>query len=140
MKMLTLSIIGVLSFGHVAFAQDPAQNIARGTQPLNVDVNEMDANHDGVITKDEFAAYGEKIWKVISRGKATVPVDTAATDFATGNMSMKVHEMDTNHDGVITHEEFINYGSKYFDKAQKPAGPLTLADATKYFATGNKKP
>jgi hypothetical protein len=117
-----------------------AQNIANGNRPLNMDVNEMDANHDGMITKAEFAAYGEKIWTLISHGKSKVRVETASTDFATGNMSMKVNDMDTNHDGFITHAEFIAYGSKMFDKVKSPQGDLSLQDATKYFASGGHAP
>jgi hypothetical protein len=117
-----------------------AQNIANGNKPLNLDVNVMDANHDGMITKEEFAAYGEKIWKQISHGKSKVSVDSASTDFATGNMSMKVNDMDANHDGFITHDEFIAYGSKMFDSVKSPKGDLSTADATKYFASGNRAP
>ena len=130
---------GLLLIGAVS-AQTQAQDIARGNMPMHMDVNAMDANHDGMISKEEFAAYGEKIWKVISRGKATVPVDTAATDFATGNMAMNAQEMDVDHDGTISHEEFISYASTAFDKVKNPKGLLTKPDTTKYFSTGNMKP
>ena len=114
----------------------PARNIANGNHPLNMDVNEMDANHDGMITQEEFAAYGEKIWTLISHGAAKVRVETASTDFATGNMSMKVNEMDKNHDGFLTHAEFMAYGARAFDKVKSPKGDLSLQDATKHFASG----
>jgi hypothetical protein len=140
MKQPMLSILSALFLVTAASAQTPSQDIARGNMPLNMDVNEMDINHDGIITKEEFAAYGEKIWKRISHGKQTVPVDTAAIDFATGNMGMKVEEMDTDHDGTISHKEFMDYEARAFDKAASPTKTLTLADTTKYFATGNKKP
>ena len=123
-----------------ASGASPAQNIANGNHPLNMDVNEMDANHDGMITKEEFAAYGEKIWALISHGASKVRVETASTDFATGNMSMKVNEMDTNHDGFITHAEFMAYGAHAFDKVKSPKGDLSLQDATKYFASGGHAP
>ena len=131
------SALLVLGSGSV---QIQAQDIARGNMPMHMDVNAMDANHDGMISKEEFAAYGEKIWKAISRGKPTVPVDTAATDFATGNMAMNAQEMDVDHDGTISHEEFITYASTAFDKVKNPKGLLTKPDATKYFSTGNMKP
>lgn len=136
-RMAAITSVVVL-LGAVGTAQ--SQNIANGNRPLNMDVNEMDANHDGMITKDEFGAYGEKIWKLISHGKDKVSVDSASTDFATGNMSMKVNDMDANHDGFITHDEFMAYGAKMFDKMKSPKGDMTTSDATKYFASGNMKP
>jgi EF hand len=137
MKQPMFWILGAMFLVTLASAQTPSPDIARGNMPLNMDVNEMDTNRDGMISKEEFAAYGEKIWKRISHGKTTVPVRTAAVDFATGNMGMKVEEMDTDHDGTISHEEFMDYGSQAFDKVANPRKLLTLADTTKYFATGN---
>ena len=140
MKYWIVPIMSASFIASFASAQTPAQDIARGNMPMHMDVNAMDSNHDGMITKEEFSAYGEKIWKAISHGKSTVPVDTAAADFATGNMAMKAQDMDVDHDGSISHDEFINYGSAAFDKVKNPGGMLTLADTTKYFATGNMKP
>jgi EF hand len=137
--MLLLGVSTVLLSG-LTSAQTPSQDIARGNMPLRMDVNAMDTNHDGMISKEEFAAYGETIWTIISRGKSTVAVDTAATDFATANMAMKAQDMDTDHDGTIPHEEFITYGSKAFDKVKAPSGMLTLAETTKNFSTGNRQP
>jgi EF hand/EF-hand domain pair len=140
MKQQIMAMIGSIALAGFAAAQTPSDDIARGNMPMHMDVNEMDSNHDGMISKAEFAAYGEKIWKTISHGKATVPVNTAAVDFATGNMAMKADEMDTDHDGSITHKEFMDYGAKAFDTVKNPSGMLTLADTTKYFSTGNMKP
>jgi hypothetical protein len=140
MKRLTLISMGAVLMAAPAFSQAPSQDIARGNMPMHMDVNAMDANHDGMISKEEFAAYGEKIWQVISRGKPTVAVSTAAIDFATGNMAMNAQDMDTDHDGSISHEEFIAYGSKAFDSVKNPKGMLTLSDTTRYFSTGNKQP
>jgi Ca2+-binding EF-hand superfamily protein len=115
-----------------------AQDLATGDKPLVMDVAEMDMNHDGMISRDEFAAYGEKIWKAISHGAETVRVEAAGTDFATGNMSMKVLDMDTDHDGTISHAEFMEYGARAFDKVKDARGGLTLRDTESYFASGNR--
>jgi hypothetical protein len=140
MKQLT-SVVSILALSiGTALAQAQSHDVATGNMPLHMDVNVMDANHDGVISKEEFRAYGEKIWKVISHGAPTVRDDSAATDFATGHMAMNVQEMDTDHDGTISHEEFIAYGSSAFDKVKDKNGMLTLTDTTRYFATGNMKP
>jgi hypothetical protein len=48
--------------------------------------------------------------------------------------------MDTDHDGTITHKEFMTYGANAFDKVKNPKGQLSLSDTTKYFSTGNMKP
>jgi hypothetical protein len=140
MNKMVLSISSACLLAGVVSTQTRAQDIARGNMPMHMDVNAMDTNHDGMISKEEFAAYGEKIWQAISKGKPTVPVDTAATDFATGNMAMKAQDMDTDHDGSISHEEFMTYGSNAFDKVKNPKGMLTKPDTTKYFSTGNMQP
>jgi hypothetical protein len=140
MKGLMLIGLGTFLMTGTAFPQTPSQDIARGNMPMHMDVNAIDANHDGLISKEEFAAYGEKIWQVISRGKPTVAVSTAAIDFATGNMAMNAQEMDSDHDGSISHEEFVAYGSKAFDSVKNPKGMLTLSDTTRYFSTGNSHP
>jgi hypothetical protein len=136
MKIVTL-VISALLLGSGAATTGRAQEFATGNKPLNMDVDAMDTNHDGIISKDEFAAYGEKVWTAISHGAPTVRVDDAGTAFATGNMTMKVEEMDTNHDGFISRSEFMAYGSRAFDKVKDQHGNLTLQDATKYFASGN---
>jgi hypothetical protein len=140
MKRLTLLSLSTILFAGLGSAQSPSQNIATGNMPMHMDVNAMDTNHDGMISKEEFTAYGEKMWAIMSHGKATVPVETAAVDFATGNMAMNAQDMDTDHDGSITREEFLTYGAKAFDKVKNPSGKLSLADTTKYFSTGNMKP
>ena len=140
MKRLRLTIVNAILITAYASAQAPAQDFANGNMPMHMDVNAMDTNHDGMISKEEFAAYGEKIWIAISHGKPTVPVNTAAVDFATGNMAMNAQDMDADHDGTITHEEFMTYGAKAFDKVKNTRGLLTLSDTTKYFSTGNMKP
>lgn len=140
MKRLRLTIVNAILITAYASAQAPAQDFANGNMPMHMDVNAMDTNHDGMISKEEFSAYGEKIWIAISHGKPTVPVNTAAVDFATGNMAMNAQDMDADHDGTITHEEFMTYGAKAFDKVKNTRGLLTLSDTTKYFSTGNMKP
>lgn len=139
MKAINMMVLAV-SLTVAASIDAHAQNIATGNMPMTMDVEAMDTNRDGMISKAEFAAYGEKIWQSISHGKPTVPVNTAATDFATGNMAMNAEEMDTDHDGSISHSEFVTYSAAAFDKVQNPEGKLTISDTTKYFATGNKKP
>ncbi len=139
MKQQTLSVLSAAFLVIAVSAQSSSQDIANGNMPMHMDVNAMDTNHDGMISKEEFAAYGEKIWKAISHGKPTVPVDAASIDFATGNMAMNAQDMDTDHDGTISHAEFMAYGSKAFDKVKNPKGMLTLQDTTKYFSTGNMK-
>lgn len=137
MKMIHLGLFALCLIACASTSS--AQNIANGNRPLNMDVNEMDANHDGMVTKAEFGVYGEKIWALISHGASKVPVETASTDFATGNMSLNVNQMDANRDGFITHDEFIAYCSREFDKVKSPKGDLSLTDVTKYFASGGRK-
>jgi EF hand len=118
------------------FAFADTANFASGN--MHFDVNEMDANHDGMVTFEEYAAYGEVMWKRMAQGKDTLPVKTAAGDFANGNMKMSAKDMDTDHDGSISKDEFMSYAKAQWDKQHKDdKGMIAVADAAKDFSRGN---
>ncbi len=132
----TIALVWFIAGAGTAFAQ--SNDIATGN--MHMDVKAMDTNGDHMISRAEFSAYGEKMWRIMSKGKATVPVHDAAQDFATGNMPFSAEEMDTDHDGSVSKAEFMTYGGKQFDKVKDPKGMLTVEDDTKYFSTGNMNP
>ena len=107
---------------------------------MHFDANDIDTNGDHMITKDEFMAYGNKMWGMMSKGADTMSVSDAATDFARGNMRASAKAMDTDHDGMISKDEFMAYEGKRFDKYKNAGGMVSVADATKYFARGNMHP
>jgi len=58
-------------------------------------------------------------------------------DFATGNMHFDAHDMDTNHDGKISKDEMMEYGSKLWGMMAKDSQSISVKDAAKDFAQGN---
>jgi Ca2+-binding EF-hand superfamily protein len=108
---------------------------------MRFDVAEMDANHDGMISKDEFMAYSETMWGRMSGGKDTVSVADAGKDFATGNMNFNAKAMDTDHDGTISKDEFMKYSEAKWNKMDTGGkGMMSVADASKDFSRGNMPP
>jgi hypothetical protein len=55
-------------------------------------------------------------------------------------MHFDVGYMDSNHDGMITKDQYMKYGEAKWDKLPKDkSGIMSTADATKNFARGNVK-
>jgi Ca2+-binding EF-hand superfamily protein len=136
-KVKSFLFLATLLGVRVALAADPAE-FARGN--MHFDVTEMDANHDGMISKDEFMAYGETMWGRMSGGKDSVSVADAGKDFATGNMRFDAKAMDADHDGTISKDEFMKYGEAKWNKMAKGNAMMSVADASKDFSRGNMHP
>ena len=82
-KVRSFLFLATLLSVRSAFAADPAQF---GSGNMHFDVKEMDANHDGMISKDEFMKYGEAKWDKMAKGNAMMSVADATKDFSRGNM------------------------------------------------------
>lgn len=119
---------------HAAHAQ--SNDLATGN--LHFSAAEMDANGDHMITKDEFMQYGSKLWSTMSHGASTVSVTDAAQAFARGNLKFNAKLMDADHNGTISQDEFMAYGAKKFDHMKGKDGMMSVADASKNFARGNR--
>jgi hypothetical protein len=137
--MLNLKSIPLMA-ALVVNGTSSAQSSDIATGNMHFDAKAMDNNSDHMITKDEFMAYGDKMWAALSKGADTIPVGDAATGFARGNMRASAKAMDIDHDGKISKAEFIAYEGKRFDKVKNANGMVSVADATKYFARGNMPP
>ena len=109
------------------------------TGNMHFDAKAMDANHDGKITREEAMNYAQKMWKGMSGGNATIPVQQAAEDFARGNMRASASGMDTDHDGTISESEFMTYMEHRFNRMKGPDGNLTVESAAKAFSRGNQQ-
>jgi len=134
-KLQSCLAVAALMVSGIGLAADPAQF---GSGNMHFDVSEMDANHDGMISKDEFMKYGETMWSRMAQGKDSISVAEAGKDFATGNMRFSAKAMDTDHDGTITKDEFMKYGEAMWNKSKKDDhGMMTVDDAGKSFARGN---
>ena len=128
-------ILAATALATAAGAHAQSSDVASGN--MHFDAKDMDTNGDHMITKDEFMAYGTKMWGMMSKGADAISVSDAAVDFARGNMRASAKAMDTDHDGKISKDEFMAYEGKRFDKVKNADGMVSVTDATKYFARGN---
>jgi len=86
-------------------------------------------------------AYSATMWDRMSGGKDTVSVADAGKDFATGNMNFNAKAMDTDHDGMISKDEFMKYSEAKWNKMDTGGkGMMSVADASKDFSRGNMHP
>ncbi len=112
-----------------------------GYNTMHFNAKEMDTKGNNKITEDEMMAYLEKMWSSMADGKDYIPVKTATQDFAEGGVSAKATEMDTNHDGKITKQEFLAYFSKKFDAMKHPSdNTISVQEAAKAFGRGSPAP
>jgi EF hand domain-containing protein len=92
-------------------------------------MHKMDTNGDGMVSKDEWIAYQEKVFAMLDKHKTGMldakafidPSGGELASFATGGYARglrtkaMMHKIDTDGDGTISHDEYIAYQSKVFD-------------------------
>jgi hypothetical protein len=117
-----------------------AQTNDFATGNMHFDAKDMDTNGDHMITREEMQAYAEKMWAMMANGKDKITIAVAAKDFATGGVSFRAREIDTDHDGSITKDEWLAYTGKKFDTMKKTDGMVSVTDMAKAFARGNAAP
>jgi hypothetical protein len=92
-------------------------------------MHKIDTDGDGTISKDEWLAFQEKVFAMLDKNK-TGDVDAKEfisssggeiAGFATGGYAKglrtkeMMHKIDTDGDGMVSHDEFIAYQTKVFD-------------------------
>jgi hypothetical protein len=117
-------------------AQDMASiatgGYARGLRSMEL-MHKMDTKGDGMITKEEWLAFQEKVFAMLDKGKTGKldakefidPSGGELASLATGGFARglrtksMMHKIDTDGDGMVSHDEFIAYQTKVFDMMDK---------------------
>jgi hypothetical protein len=138
MKSPLISFALIALTASLAHAQDSA-SIGRGN--MHFDAKAMDANGDGMVSKEELMRYGETMWERMARAEMVkIPVADAARDFGRGGLRFDAKAVDADGDGQITKEEFMKYGEARFDSMKKDSkGMASVADVAKSFGRGNQQ-
>lgn len=131
-RAATSLVCGAALVYSLASAQDMASiatgGYARGLRSVQL-MHKMDAKGDGMITKDEWIAFQEKVFAMLDKNKngnldAKEFIDPSGGDLATiatGGFARglrtksMMHKIDTDGDGMVSHDEFIAYQTKVFD-------------------------
>lgn len=91
-------------------------------------MKKIDANQDGMVSKDEWVAYQEKVFVMLDKDK-TMVIDekeflapsSEMASFATGGYARGLQskemmsKIDANRDGKVSHDEYIAYQVTVFE-------------------------
>jgi EF hand len=141
LRLISFAVLLLLAAG--AHPQTATENTfgTGGYNTMHFNAKEMDTKGDNKITEDEMMTYVEKMWNSMANGKDSIPVKTATRDFAEGGVSVEATEMDTNHDGKITKQEYQAYFSNKFHAMKHPSdNTISVQEAAKAFGRGGPAP
>jgi len=144
-----------LAYSLNAAADDQLASFATGGYAAGLRTQKMmniiDADGDGTISRAEWDAYQEKVFKALDthkRDKLSVAIFASRTEvrlgtalatggYARGLTSAELaHKIDANGDGWISHEEWTTYQGKVFDLMNTSIAHKDLLGNEELFATG----
>ncbi len=151
---VSLACVVILGYSAAATADDMASfatgGYARGLHSKQL-MHKIDTDGDGMISKAEWLAFQESVFAMMDKNKngnvdakhfiAADGGDVAK--FATGGYARglrtraMMHKIDSDGDGMVSHDEFIAYQTKVFDMMDTSTthkGKLGMEEIT--FATG----
>lgn len=114
-------------------------------------MHKIDTNHDRMISRNEWLSFQNKVFAMLDKDNTGKVDETeymrgypALASFATGGYAGGLltrgmfNKIDADHDGTISHDEFIDYQLKVFDMMDTSSAHKGMLGPGEFFASGGK--
>lgn len=137
-------LVAAATFSIAGFADDMVSFASGGYSTGLRTMEEMhmiDTNKDGMVSKDEWVAYQERVFKALDKDSDgsldteefyghPMPVSFATAGFSHGLETKQMFgKIDANGDGKVSHDEYIAFQTRVFEMMDtKKARELSASD------------